>query len=179
VILDHTTLATPVGPIALFADGDTLVGLEFADALDRHDRLERSLRREGAFERRAHRDPAGAATRLRRYFAGDLAALAEQAVRPRGTPFQLEVWNALRGIPAGVTWTYSQLASHLERPQARRAVGAANGANPIALFIPCHRVIAADRTLWGYGGGLERKRWLLEHEGASFADRSAQGALER
>ena len=96
---------------------------------------------------------------------------------PRGTAFQLAVWAALRAIPAGSTLSYGALAARLGRPAAVRAVGAANGANPIALFVPCHRVIAADGTLWGYGGGLERKRWLLAHEGAAFADRWGQAEL--
>jgi len=178
MILDHTTLATPIGPVALYADGAELVGLEFADALDRRTTLERSLRRHlGAFTLRGSADPAGVASRLRRYFAGELAALGEQPVRPHGTPFQLEVWSALRTIAPGTTWTYAALAARIGRPEARRAVGAANGANPIALFVPCHRVIASDHTLWGYGGGLERKRWLLVHEGAPFADRFAQESL--
>jgi methylated-DNA-[protein]-cysteine S-methyltransferase len=170
--------STPIGGLLLVGNGDTLIGLEFADKGERRATLVRSLeRRLGALELREHPDPAGAATRLRRYFAGELGALDEQPCEPSGTPFQLDVWRALRTIPAGATWTYSQLAQHIGRPAAVRAVGAANGANPIALFVPCHRVIAADGTLWGYGGGLERKRWLLAHEGARFADRYAQGAL--
>jgi methylated-DNA-[protein]-cysteine S-methyltransferase len=175
----HTHIAkTPIGDLALIAHDDVLVGLEFGDALDRRHVLAGSLKKHlGVFELRDHADPAGAATRLRRYFAGDMAALDEQPCEPHGTEFQLAVWRALRRIPAGSTWTYSQLARHIGRPAAVRAVGAANGANPVALFIPCHRVIAADGTLWGYGGGLERKRWLLAHEGARFADRYAQGAL--
>jgi methylated-DNA-[protein]-cysteine S-methyltransferase len=178
MILHTRTVATPIGGLALVARDEVLVGLEFADALDRRDGLARSLsRRLGAFETREVADPAGAATRLARYFEGDLAALDEQPCEPHGTPFQLEVWRALRAIPAGATRTYGELATALGKPAAMRAVGAANGANPIAVFVPCHRVIAADRTLWGYGGGLERKRWLLVHEGAAFADRFAQGAL--
>jgi methylated-DNA-[protein]-cysteine S-methyltransferase len=140
-----------------------------SDALAR--RLELHL---GARELREHADPGGAVTRLRRYFAGECGALAEQPVEIHGTFFQAKVWNALRTISAGTTWTYTQLAGHIGRPEARRAVGAANGANPIALFVPCHRVIAAGGTLWGYGGGLERKRWLLVHEGAAFVGFAAQ-----
>lgn len=178
MILHTCTVHSPIGPLALIADGDSLVGLEFGDALDRRDRLARSLaRRLGALEMHEHPDPAGAATRLERYFAGERDALAEQPVAPRGTPFQLDVWRALRDIPAGQTRSYGQLALAIGRPAAVRAVGAANGANPVALFVPCHRVIAADRTLWGYGGGLERKRWLLAHEGAAFADGAEQGSL--
>jgi methylated-DNA-[protein]-cysteine S-methyltransferase len=179
MMLGTRIVKTPVGELALIANGEKLVGLEFADALDRRHVLAGSLKKHlGAFETREHPDPAGAATRLERYFAGELGALDEQPCEPHGTGFQLDVWRALRLIPVGATWTYSQLAQHIGRPAAVRAVGAANGANPVALFIPCHRVIAADGTLWGYGGGLPRKRWLLAHEGASFADRYAQGALE-
>jgi methylated-DNA-[protein]-cysteine S-methyltransferase len=178
MILHTRTLHTPIGAVVMIADGDALVALEFGDALDRRDRLAGSLRKWfGEFETREHADPAGAASRLERYFAGNRAALSGQAVAPRGTAFQLEVWNALLGIPAGETRSYSALAAAIGRPAAVRAVGAANGANPIALFVPCHRVIAADGTPWGYGGGLERKCWLLAHEGAAFADAGGQGSL--
>ncbi len=167
-------LHTPIGVVVLLARGEALVGLEFADALDRRAALERSLARHlGAFQTREHPDPAGAASRLERYFAGELDALDEQACEPRGTAFQLEVWRALRAIPAGVTLSYAGLAARIGRPAAARAVGAGNGANPIALFVPCHRVIAADGTPWGYGGGLARKRWLLAHEGAVSARHAA------
>ena len=178
MILHTHTVHTPIGTLVLIADGEALVGLEFGDALDRRDRLARSLMRYlGAFETREHPDPAGAATRLDRYFAGERGELAAQPVTLHGTAFQLEVWRALREIPAGETRSYSELATAIARPAAVRAVGAANGANPVALFVPCHRVIAADRTLWGYGGGLERKRWLLAHEGAAFAGGDLQGSL--
>ena len=85
-----------------------------------------------------------------------------------GTPFQQAVWAMLCAIPAGETWTYAQLAGRIGRPTAVRAVGHANGANPVALVVPCHRVIGSNGALTGYGGSLPRKRWLLEHEGASF-----------
>ena len=178
MILHFHTVQTPIGPLYVVGNGDAVVGLEFGEAHERRDALGKHLQRWlGTHELRESEDPAGAATRLTRYFAGERNALDEQPVEIRGTEFQSRVWNALRGIRAGQTWTYTQLAEHIGQPEARRAVGAANGANPIALFVPCHRVIAADHTLWGYGGGLERKRWLLEHEGASFADPRAQGEL--
>ena len=110
-------------------------------------------------------DPLGASSRLRAYFAGDLQAIEDIPVDPQGTAFQRSVWNALRRIRVGTTTTYGQLAASLGKPSATRAVGMANGSNPIAIVIPCHRVIGANRTLTGYGGGLDRKRWLLEHEG--------------
>jgi methylated-DNA-[protein]-cysteine S-methyltransferase len=122
----------------------------------------------GAFRTKAARDPAGAATRLEEYFAGDLAVLDRQPVAYRGSQFQHAVWDALRTIPAGETLSYAELAERIGRPRAMRATGAANGANRIALFVPCHRVIAANGTLWGYGGGLDNKRRLLEHERATF-----------
>jgi methylated-DNA-[protein]-cysteine S-methyltransferase len=119
-----------------------------------------------AVEVRERRDPAGAVSRLRAYFKGRADALEDQPVRMLGTDFQLGVWRQLRRIPPGHTISYAELAKRVGRPSAIRAVGGANGANPIALFVPCHRVIAADGTLGGYGGGLPRKRALLELEGA-------------
>jgi methylated-DNA-[protein]-cysteine S-methyltransferase len=178
VILDALTLDGPVGPLRLLARGGALLACEFADT-GGGTRLEATLarlaRHLGPFEVRHDPDPAGAATRLARYFGGARSALEDQPVELLGTPFQRQVWTALRAIPVGQAWSYGQLAAHLGRPRAQRAVGAANGANPVALFVPCHRVLAADRTLWGYGGGLERKGWLLAHEGASFTDEAAQG----
>jgi methylated-DNA-[protein]-cysteine S-methyltransferase len=107
------------------------------------------------------------------YFAGDARALDGVAWRASGTAFQLTVWTALGAIPAGETLSYAGLAARIGRPSAVRAVGLANGANPISLVVPCHRVIGADGSLTGYGGGLPRKRWLLAHEGASFKDQPA------
>jgi methylated-DNA-[protein]-cysteine S-methyltransferase len=101
---------------------------------------------------------------LDRYFAGDVRALDAVEVRPVGTAFQQAVWAALRTIPPGATTSYGGLAAALGRPGASRAVGLANGANPIAIVVPCHRLVGADGSLTGYGGGLERKRWLLDHE---------------
>jgi methylated-DNA-[protein]-cysteine S-methyltransferase len=104
-------------------------------------------------------------SRLGDYFAGDLDALADIPVNPGGTPFQRSVWSALRRVAPGQTVAYRDLARAIGAPAAVRAVGAANGANPIAIVIPCHRAIGADGSLTGYAGGLERKRWLLAHEG--------------
>jgi len=108
---------------------------------------------------------ADSVTQLREYFAGTRTAFDLQ-LAPEGTPFQQEVWRALQAIPYGTTTTYGALAHTLGRPDAARAVGLANGRNPIGIVIPCHRVIGADGTLTGYGGGLHRKRWLLDHEAA-------------
>jgi methylated-DNA-[protein]-cysteine S-methyltransferase len=107
------------------------------------------------------------------YFRGEARALDGLAWKASGTPFQLQVWTALCSIPAGETLSYAGLAERIGRPTAVRAVGLANGANPISVVVPCHRVIGADGSLTGYGGGLPRKRWLLELEGARAADRAA------
>jgi len=168
--LDYTRIPSPVGDLVLVADGMELVALEFADKPARLDvvraRLARAL---PPFELREAPDPAGAVARLTRYFAGDFAALDEQPVRTHGTTFQRRVWQALRDIPAGETRGYGELAAVIGAPRASRAVGAANGDNPVAIFVPCHRVVAADGSLHGYGGGLDRKHLLLLHEGARVA----------
>jgi methylated-DNA-[protein]-cysteine S-methyltransferase len=101
---------------------------------------------------------------LEAYFAGHVTAIDRIPVDASGTPFQRQVWAALRQIPAGSTTTYGQLAARIGRPSACRAVGLANGSNPVAIVVPCHRVIGANGALTGYGGGLFRKRWLLDHE---------------
>jgi methylated-DNA-[protein]-cysteine S-methyltransferase len=102
------------------------------------------------------------------YFAGDVGALDAVPWRAAGTAFQLQVWDALCTIPAGETLSYAGLAARIGRPKAVRAVGLANGANPVAVIVPCHRVIGANGSLTGYGGGLDRKQWLLAHEGVSL-----------
>jgi methylated-DNA-[protein]-cysteine S-methyltransferase len=112
-----------------------------------------------------HPDPAGVVSALTRYFGGDVHAIDDVAVELNGTPFQRRVWDALRSIRAGTTTSYAQLARSIGAAAAVRAVGAANGANPVAVIVPCHRVIGSDGSLTGYGGGLDRKRWLLRHEG--------------
>ena len=116
-------------------------------------------------ERRA---PAVIRDALASYFAGDLRSIDRIEVATMGTQFQRDVWAALRTIRPGITLSYSALAARIGRPKAVRAVGAANGSNPISVVVPCHRVIGADGSLTGYGGGIERKRWLLSHEGAVF-----------
>lgn len=108
--------------------------------------------------------PVHVARAIDAYFAGEVTALDALAVDPAGTPFQRRVWDALRAIPAGETRSYAAVAVAVGAPRAVRAVGAANRANPVAIAIPCHRVIASDGALHGYAGGLERKRWLLAHE---------------
>jgi methylated-DNA-[protein]-cysteine S-methyltransferase len=110
-----------------------------------------------------HKSPARRA--LEAYFGGELGAIEPLQTATNGTEFQRQVWRALRRIPTGCTLSYGALAAKIGRPAAVRAVGLANGANPIAIVVPCHRVIGANASLTGYGGGLERKRWLLSHEG--------------
>jgi methylated-DNA-[protein]-cysteine S-methyltransferase len=112
------------------------------------------------------RDPGGAVSALKRYFKGELGSLDGVEVEMHGTAFQQSVWKTLRSIKPGTTASYSQVARRIGAASAVRAVGAANGANPVALIVPCHRVIGANGSLTGYGGGLDRKRWLLRHEGA-------------
>ena len=158
--LDIAPLASPVGPLCLVARGDTLLAIEFDEPVE-----EELVRRLGPVRLRRRRDPAGIAARLRAYFAGDLKALDPVAVDPGGTAFQRRVWELLRTIPSGTTTTYGELARRLGTPGASRAVGLANHDNPIPIVIPCHRVVGSRGHLTGYAGGLDRKRWLLEHEG--------------
>jgi methylated-DNA-[protein]-cysteine S-methyltransferase len=113
-------------------------------------------------------NPLGYTDRIRAYFDGELTALDELPVDPGGTTFQALVWSQLRKIPVGRTRSYAEIAQAVGRPSATRAVGAANGQNPIAVILPCHRVIGADGSLTGFGGGLDRKRWLLRHEGVAI-----------
>ena len=162
LVLDR--LDSPAGPIVLIASEAGLVVVDFGEP---EDRLCRMLeRRFGSARPVPARDPLGATSALRAYLAGRLDAIDALPVDAGGTPFQRACWAALRTIPAGTTWSYRRLAAEIGRPSAVRAVGLANGANPVGIVVPCHRVIGADGSLTGYGGGIERKRWLLEHEGA-------------
>ncbi|MBI2261327.1 MAG: methylated-DNA--[protein]-cysteine S-methyltransferase [Caulobacterales bacterium] len=132
--------------------------------------MRRLLRRHwGEAELVEGRAPGAIRSAVEAWFGGDLTALDGLKVRTNGTDFQHAVWAALRAIPAGETRTYGQLAAAIGSPKAVRAAGLANGQNPIAVIVPCHRVIGADGALTGYAGGLERKRWLLAHEGARAA----------
>jgi len=158
-------LETPIGELLIVADqtGD----LRAVDWHDYEPRMEQLLRRhygKGGFRLTAAHNPNGLSTALSRYFTGDLSAIESIRVQTAGTPFQRAVWAALREIPNGTTVSYAELAGQIARPTAVRAVGLANGSNPIGIVVPCHRVIGSDGSLTGYGGGIERKRWLLEHE---------------
>ncbi|HYC96616.1 methylated-DNA--[protein]-cysteine S-methyltransferase [Brevundimonas sp.] len=160
-------VATPVGEVLLVTDGEGAVR-----ALDFSDYEARMLRLLGRHSPAFTLDEGRAPERVRRaveaYFTGDVRALDGVTVKTGGTAFQRTVWAALRAIPAGQTRSYGQLAAAVGSPRAVRAAGLANGQNPIAVIVPCHRVIGANGALTGYAGGLERKRWLLNHEGVTI-----------
>jgi methylated-DNA-[protein]-cysteine S-methyltransferase len=157
-------IATPIGEMILVADADGR--LRAIDWTDTEARFRRLLARHcGANATLTPaRDPAGLGTALRCYFEGEIGVLDALAVATAGTAFQRRVWLALRGIPAGTTVSYGALALRIGQAAAVRAVGLANGRNPVGIVVPCHRVIGADGSLTGYGGGLDRKHWLLAHE---------------
>jgi methylated-DNA-[protein]-cysteine S-methyltransferase len=169
------TLPTPFGPILVAADAEgRLRAVEFWN--DEAEMRHLLAHRFGAVKAEFGQVPASIRTAFERYFAGDRQALKYVPWISGGTPFQQKVWNALTTIPVGETWSYAKLAAAIGQPKAVRAVGLANGANPIPIVVPCHRVIGKDGALTGFGGGLDRKRWLLRHEGAAFND--AAGARE-
>ncbi|MFJ9418955.1 methylated-DNA--[protein]-cysteine S-methyltransferase [Streptomyces sp. NPDC101227] len=157
--LTHTVLAdTPVGPLTLVALGDALTGLYMTD--------QRHRPPQEAFGTPADPDDppfAETITQLRAYFRGELTTF-DLPLALRGTPFQRRVWAALCTIPYGETVSYGRLAERLGAPTAARAVGLANGRNPVGIIVPCHRVVGANGSLTGYGGGLDRKRRLLDFE---------------
>ena len=162
-------LATPIGEALIVTDDAGI--LRAFDWADHQSDMARLLRLHyGSLVPEPGAAPAGLLRRLRRYFEGDLGSLADIAWQTAGTPFQRAVWHGLTTIAPGETLSYGALAAKLGCPRSVRAVGLANGSNPISVVVPCHRVIGANGSLTGYGGGLERKRWLLEHEGASFRD---------
>lgn len=163
----YTYLDTPISPLLLAGDGKRLSKVGFPNGKG-HVAPHDAWRREDAqfVEARAQ---------LTAYFAGELRAF-DLELMPAGSPFQLAVWRALTDIPYGVTTSYGEIANRLDRPSASRAVGAANGANPIPIIVPCHRVIGASGALTGFGGGIETKRWLLAHEQGHKPD-ELQGRL--
>ena len=166
--LDIVRLDSPVGELTCLVRDETLVGVAFDG--DRGGTFEYVRKR---FPHDATRDApeaGGVRAAFTRYFSGETAALDLLRVDPGGTPFQNKVWLALREIAAGKTWSYQQLAERVGSPSAMRAVGAANGANPVPLVLPCHRVIGKNGKLVGYGGGIDRKLWLLRHEGCPAAE---------
>jgi methylated-DNA-[protein]-cysteine S-methyltransferase len=154
---------SPVSPLLLVTDNDgVLRALDFAECEARMLRLLRE--HYGDVTMTKANSPPALIEALETYFAGNLDALDILETATGGTPFRRQVWQALRTIPPGTTQSYGQLAARIGRPTASRAVGSANGANPIAIVVPCHRVIGANGTLTGYAGGLGHKTWLLEHE---------------
>jgi methylated-DNA-[protein]-cysteine S-methyltransferase len=171
-------LKTPIGVALLVADRDgVLCALDWED----HEARMRDLlrRQHGPIALKGAPAPRGIVQALSAYFAGELDRLASIPWRVAGTPFQRKVWTALPRIPPGTTVSYGALAASLGSPRAMRAVGHANGANPISVVIPCHRLIGADGSLVKYGGGLERKRWLLAHEGIIVTSASDTSRSEK
>jgi O-6-methylguanine DNA methyltransferase len=164
--LIRATIETPIGPMLAVATDTALCALEFA-APGRLARLEPRLARWfGAAQTKESSCPTIDRTRgwLDAYFAGDNADAGDLPLDMRGNPFELKVWRALQTIKPGEVTTYGAIARLIGSAGASRAVGLANGANPLAIIVPCHRVVGADGTLTGYGGGLDRKRWLINHE---------------
>jgi methylated-DNA-[protein]-cysteine S-methyltransferase len=176
---------TPIGEMIIVADNEG--NLRAIDWVDHEARMHNFLRRHygkghhgnDGFKLTPAHNPGGLSRAIRSYFAGDLTAIDNLPVKTNGTPFQRKVWHALRAIPLGTTISYGELANRIGRPTAVRAVGLANGSNPVGVIVPCHRVIGSNGSLTGYGGGMERKRWLLEHErpGAPSTAQLALGGM--
>jgi methylated-DNA-[protein]-cysteine S-methyltransferase len=159
----YDQIKSPIGELLLVADKDGALRLTwFEDGDERWRSFFKRHYPEVALEKR--RDPFGLASALKGYFKGDIFILDKLPVVFAGTPFQLKVWKALRHIAGGTTTSYGALAKKIGEPKAMRAVGLANGANPVGVVVPCHRVVGSDGSLTGYGGGLPRKKWLLAHE---------------
>ncbi len=177
IALKRTTMSTPLGSMLALSSERGLCALEFLDPADRLHRLEARLTRWF----RPHTVEDGASPIfdlvrgwLEQYFGSPIAPAIDIPLDLRGHEFERRVWSALLQVPCGSTMTYGQIAAGLGRPLAARAAGAAVGSNPIGIIVPCHRIIGSTGSLTGYGGGLERKRWLLQHEARV---RLAQGAL--
>jgi methylated-DNA-[protein]-cysteine S-methyltransferase len=163
-VVETITIESPIGPVVAAVKDGVLCALVLEGD---GPRLEAKLRRRfGPVARREAPGRHPVARALRDYFAGRINALEQIEADPGGTPFQRRVWDAMRAIPPGETRTYRDLAAAAGNVKAVRAVGQASGRNPVGIVIPCHRVVGSDGTLTGYGGGLERKQWLLRHEGA-------------
>ncbi len=157
-MIRFTTMPSPLGPLRIAADAGGLTEIEFTDRVDA---ATAGMRRDDGDALLCD-----ARRQLEQYFDGE-RRIFELPLAPRGTPFQQRVWQALRELPYGQTCSYADIACRLQAPTATRAVGAANGRNPLAIVVPCHRVIGRDGTLTGYAGGIERKRRLLELEGCA------------
>ena len=164
-------IMTPLGELCIVCDSQfNLRAVEWEEHRWRLEKLLDIHYGKTGVKRIAHANPDGLSDAFHSYFAGDLAAITQLPTATMGTPFQREVWQALRTIPCGQVRYYGQLAEALGRPTAARAVGAANGANPLSIVVPCHRVIGRDGSMTGYAGGVTRKAWLLRHEGYVIAE---------
>ncbi|HEX5268685.1 MAG TPA: methylated-DNA--[protein]-cysteine S-methyltransferase [Acidimicrobiales bacterium] len=150
-----TTYDSPIGVLTLTSEDGYLTGLYMDDQRHAPSGSDKWVRDDTAFD--------DVLSQLDAYFSGRMKDF-DVPLRMQGTEFQRRVWEGLTRIPYGETWSYAQLAGKVGNPKACRAVGLANGRNPVAVIVPCHRVIGANGTLTGYGGGLDRKRWLLDHE---------------
>lgn len=161
-----TEIDSPIGPILMAETAAGVCGLFFGS-----ERIQMKKCLEKRFGPVTFRDGdnSGASARLRRYLDGDLGALDAVTVDPGGTAFQRQVWSALREIPPGETRSYADLARAVGQASAARAVARANATNPVSIIVPCHRVVRTDGGIGGYGGGVQRKRWLLRHEGHALA----------
>jgi methylated-DNA-[protein]-cysteine S-methyltransferase len=155
-------IPTPLGALLLTHDGKALWNIAFADREERRQGELALHAPDAAIRSTSKRSHFGKA--LIAYFRGDLAAIEDLAVADMGTPFQRKAWRALRRVPAGVTRSYGELAARIGHAGAARAVGHANGQNPVSIVVPCHRLVGSDGALVRYGGGIERKRWLIDHE---------------
>ncbi len=176
LILNLERVPTPTGDMLVATDDEGF--LRALDWKDYEARMHRLLRLHYGANNVTLINASSASSARRSietYLEGDLSAIGNLPVKTGGTAFQREVWAALRAIPAGQTVTYGALALRLDRPKSVRAVGLAIGANPVGVVVPCHRVIGADASLTGYGGGLERKSWLLEHEGVRLPSKRRNG----
>lgn len=159
-------IATPLGPLWILCDEQfRLRAVEWEEHSERMVQLLDIHYRAAGYRRVSSPNPGGFSDKFRDYFDGDLSAIENLPSATAGTPFQREVWQALRTIPCGQVMHYGQLAEQLGRSGAARAVGAANGSNPVSIVVPCHRVIGRNGTMTGYAGGVSRKEWLLRHEG--------------
>lgn len=171
-------LPTPIGQLVIIADETgALRAVDWSDHDERSHRLLNSQYGANGYVLNERHDPFGLTGALSAYFDGELTVIDTLPVAEIGTAFQRKVWRALRDIPCGETISYGTLARRIGQPSAMRAVGLANGSNPIGVVVPCHRVIGANGTLTGYGGGIERKRWLLAHEKATGAVQQLQLAV--
>jgi methylated-DNA-[protein]-cysteine S-methyltransferase len=168
LLLDQ--ISTPIGDLAIATS--EAGRLRFVGFFEGHPRMESVLANlpGGDVAFRRAKNPGGATAALAAYFEGELGAIDDLAVEFVGSPFQVRVWKALCEIPRGETRSYGDIARRIGNPRGVRAVGLANGRNPVGIVVPCHRVIGANGTLTGYGGGVERKRWLLRHEGCEVVD---------